>query len=117
MEEAKKISYADPRIKQTMQDCFPDYRGRTVRVSNHIPSSLNSWWDGGSRDYYVFYQPSTRKTFQVHSNHPFFEANQPRQLNEQALPENVILVRHSISCGKDIGITIHIKPDQTKLLE
>ena len=115
MEEAKKISYADPRIKQTIQDCFPAYKGRKVRVSNYIPTSLDSWWDGGSRDYYVFYQPSTRKTFSVHSNHPFFESTQPRNLNE--LPEDVLLVRHSIFCGKDIGITIHIKPDQTKLLE
>jgi hypothetical protein len=46
-----------------------------------------------------------------------FEANQPRELNQESMPEDVLLVEHSICCGKDIGITIHIKPDQTKLLE
>jgi hypothetical protein len=117
METTKKISYSDPRVKQVVQDCFPDYKGRKFRISNYIPSSLDSYWNEGSRNYFVFYQPSTRKAFQVHSNHPFYEANQPRQLNEQSLPEDVILVERSIFYGKEIGITLHIKPDQTKLLE
>lgn len=115
--ETKKISYADPRVKQIIQDCFPSYRGRKVKVDNYIPQNLNSWWDGGSRDYYVFYQPSTRKVFQVHSNHPFFESNQPRNLNCETFPEDVILVEHSIFCGKDVGIHIHVKESQMKLLE
>jgi len=115
--EDKKISYADPKVKRIIQDCFPDYRGHKVRVTNYIPLNLNSWWDGGSRTYYTFYQPSTHKTFQVHSNHPFFEANQPRVLNQESIPEDVLLISHHIFCGKDCGIEIHIKPDQTKLLE
>jgi len=113
----KKISYADPRVKRIIQDCYPTYRGRKVRLSEHIPSQLDSWWDGGSRDYYVFYQPTTRKVFPVHSNHPVFEANQPRNLNQESIPEDVLLVEHSIFCGKDVGITIHVKSDQIKLLE
>jgi len=112
----QKISYADHRVKQIIQDCFPNYKGRKIRLSDHIPSQLNSWWDEGSRTYYTFYQPSTRKVFQVHSNHPLFEANQPRELHEEAIPEDVLLISHHIFCGKDAGIIIHVKPDQTKLL-
>jgi hypothetical protein len=112
-----RISYADKRVKQIIQDCFPNYRGRKVRLTNHIPTNLNSWWDGGSRTYYAFYQPSSRKVFQVHSNHPFFEANQPRDLNQESIPDDVLLISHHIFCGKDCGIEIHIKPNQTNLLE
>ena len=117
MEETKKISYADPRIKEIINACFPDYRGRKVRVTNYIPSRLDSWWDGGSRDYFVFYQPQTRKVFHVHSNHPIFEPNQPKTVNPEAIPEDVLLVKHTIFCGRDIGITIHVKQEQMKLLE
>ncbi len=111
-----RISYADPRVKRVIQDCFPAYRGRKVRLSTYIPKQIDSYWDGGSRDYFCWYQPTTRKIFHVHSNHPFFEANQPRVINEETIPEDVLLVEHSIFCGKDVGITIHVKPDQTKLL-
>lgn len=111
-----KISYADPKIKRIIQDCYPAYRGRKVRLSNYIPSQLHSYWDEGSRDYYCFYQPSTRKVFHVHSNHPFYEANQPRELNQESMPEDVLLIRHTISRGKDIGITIHIPESKQNLL-
>ena len=113
----QKISYADRRVKQIINACFPDYRGRKVSITNHIPSNLDSWWDGDTRTYYAFYQPSTCKVFQVHSNHPFFEPNQPTKLNEEVMPKDVLLISHTFFCGKDIGIRIHVKPDQTKLLE
>ncbi len=111
-----KISYADPRVKRIVNDCYPTYRGRKVRVSIGIPKNVDSYWDGGSKDSYTFYQPSTRKTFHVHTNHPFFEANQPRTINAETVPEDVLLIEHSIFCGKDIGITIHIPENRMELL-
>ena len=111
-----KISYADQRVKQIIHDCFPEYKGRKIRLTDHMPSNISSWWDGGTRTYFVFYQPSTRKTFQVHSNHPYFEASQPSSFNPDLLQDDVLLISHTIFCGKDIGITIHVKPNQLKLL-
>ena len=112
-----KISYADKRVKQIITDCYPTYKGRKVRLSTYMPKQIDSYWDEGSRDYFVWYQPTTRKSFPVHSNHPGFERNQPRNINPELIPEDVMLVEHSIFCGKDVGITIHINPEQKNLLE
>jgi len=85
------------------------YSGRTFKISSRIPSRLNSYWDGGSRDYYYFYQPATGKIMPVGSNHPAFEANQPRELKR--LPDDLILIEHSIFCGKDAGLTFYVNPE------
>lgn len=85
------------------------YSGRTFKISSRIPSRLDSYWDGGSRDYYYFYQPSTGKIMPVGSNHPVFEANQSRELKR--LPEDLILIEHSIFCGKDAGLTFYVNPE------
>ena len=51
------------------------YSGRKFKISSSIPSRLDSYWDGGSRDYFYFYQPATGEILQVGSNHPVFEAS------------------------------------------
>ena len=66
------------------------YSGRKFKISSSIPSRLDSFWDGGSRDYYYFYQPATGEILPVGSNHPEFEADQPRELKR--LPEGLILI-------------------------
>lgn len=104
-----KLNLSNPEVKKVIKATFPNYRGRKVFFSTDIPNyELRSYWDGGSRDYYVFFQPATGKTWNLGSNHPFFEANKPAPLAE-AMPENVCLVRHTIFCGKDCGITIYAK--------
>ena len=85
------------------------YSGRTFKISSRIPSRLDSYWDGGSRDYFYFYQPATGEILPVGSNHPVFEADQPRVLKR--LPEDLILIEHSIFCGKDTGLTFYVNPE------
>lgn len=112
----------DAFLLKVLLATFPGYKGRKFKLSTRIPSRLDSYWDGGSRDYYAFYCVPTNKTHSVHSNHPFFEQGQPRDL-PGGLPQGMILVRHSIFCGKDMGITFHANeqdlapliPEQTDL--
>jgi len=102
----EKASIVNPLVKKIITATFPNYRGRKITISTDIPNyELRSYWDGGSRDYFVFYQPDTGKTWNLGSNHPFFEKDKPAPLAE-AMPASVCLVRHSIFCGKDCGITI-----------
>jgi len=83
-----------------------NYSGRKIKLSmDYIPSNLNSYWDSGSRDYFYFYQLSSGKMLGVESNHPMFEPNKPRELKD--LPHDIILIEHSIFCGKDMGLTIY----------
>jgi len=97
------------KIDSTMQSiiaaCFPDYKGKKVKISTMVPNRISSYWDGGSRTYYAFYSLVNGMTFEVESNHPIFEAGKPNHLEK--LPERVLLVAHSIFCGKDMGITIY----------
>lgn len=109
------LSHIDPLTKRIISTCYPKYTGRKVRISTNIPERLDSYWDEGSIRYYSFYQLSTGKCQDVHSNHPFFEKNQPSVL--KSLPRDIIIVMHQIFCGKDMGITIYAnQEDLTPLL-
>jgi len=109
------ISKTDPLIREIIRKTFPDYRGNKISISTDIPSRLDSYWDGGSRDYYAFCSLDEKKVLPVSSNHPLYEAKNPRVLKR--LPERLILVRRSFFCGKDSGITIFANAsDMTKFL-
>lgn len=99
------IEKPDATVRKIVNATFPSYKGRKFKLSTDIPSRLNSYWNGGSRDYFSFYELSTGKVLDVGSNHPFFEAGKPRDLEE--LPPGIVIVKHSIFCGKDMGITIY----------
>jgi hypothetical protein len=99
------IDKPDETIRKIVNSTFPSYRGKKFKLSTDVPSRLDSYWDEGSRDYFSFYELSTSKVLDVGSNHPFFEAGKPRDL--ESLPPGVVIVKHSIFCGKDMGITIY----------
>lgn len=94
-------------IKHIANATFPEYKGRKyfVQPAEKAPRELRSYWDEGSRTYYAFYNLDTNQVLPVHSNHPFFEPNQPSRLS--GLPEHVVLVSRSISCGRECGITFY----------
>ncbi len=104
-------STMDTQFKTIARKCFPSYSGRKFKVAFYKPSSLASYWDGGSRDYYVLYDLDTGKTLPVPSNHPAFERQAARASEAacQAVHErpNVLVVGNSIFCGKDSGITFY----------
>jgi len=102
------VDKPDQTIKDIVGACYPNYRGKSFKLSTSIPSRLESYWDEGSRTYYCFYHLDQKKSFSIGSNHPLFEASKPRDLDK--LPDRVVIVAHSISCGKDTGITIYANP-------
>jgi hypothetical protein len=78
-------------VKRIVAACYPEYRGRKFRVSDEVPETLDSYWDGGSRDSYVFYQIGTGRAIAVHSNHPFFEADRTGGSNGKGETEILVL--------------------------
>lgn len=102
------IERPDDLLTKIISSCFPDYKGKTIKLSDNPPKDLDSYWVDGSKNSFVFYDLSTGKLFDVKSNHPMFEANNPRHLDK--LPENIALVKHCIFCGKDLGITVYLHP-------
>ena len=89
------IEKPDIFMKKMIKACYPGYNGRTIKVSTDVPTDLRSYWSGGSKDDFVFYELSTGKTLGVHSNHPV----------------GLVIVKHTIFQGKDLGITIYGNPE------
>lgn len=92
-------------VKNLVKACYPEYKGRKFFIDTRIPNKLDSFWDSGSKDYFVFADSRTGKVLQVHSNHPAFEPNQPNTLNH--LPAGMLLVKRSVFMGRECGITIY----------
>lgn len=108
-------------IREITRRTFPDYTGNRFEVEvqePHVPLTFSkTYWEGGSRTEYVLLNLITGKTFSIHSGHPFFEPeyaafNQAQHI----LPENIVCVKHTIFCGKDLGITILAHPNNMNKL-
>lgn len=109
------VDKPDAFMKKIVAKTF-SYTGKKIKVSNRIPRDLRSYWDGGSKTSFCFYNLATGETQLVGSNHPFFEADKPSRLEK--LPEGFLLVSHDIFCGKDMGITIYAnESDTAKMIE
>ena len=103
----KLVGTALKSVKHIIGATFPDYKGRKffLQPSTQAPKELRSYWDEGSRSFYAFYNLDTKEVLQVHSNHPWFEKDQPSTLRE--LPVHIVLVSYVISCGRECGVTLY----------
>lgn len=109
------IDKPDETIQSIIEAAYPGYRGKKLSLCMNVPTELNSYWDGGSRDYYVFVNLDTMKAIKLPSNHPFYERGVSNQL--ATLPSRIVLVKHCIFCGKDMGLTIYANQgDLSKML-
>lgn len=97
-----------PEVVKIANAAFPDYSGRKFKVQAFAgPMRLDSFWDGGSREYHVVLNLATLQTVPIQENGtPFANGGQIMRLSE--LPLNCAVVTHSIFCGKDMGITIAV---------
>jgi len=81
------------------------YRGRNIKLVPFSPMSLNSYWDGGSRNYFYFVNLNTFQVNQVPQNGtPFDRAN----LKADTLPDGNAIVEVSIFRGKTVSCRIYI---------
>lgn len=105
-----KIYTNHPDVKKIALAAYPDYSGKkfSVQVSNH-PIDVRSYWDGGSRDYFVFLRLDNMKTWEM----PQQSMNDVKVegADRVSLVPGMVCVEHTYFCGKDIGITIHVHPD------
>jgi hypothetical protein len=97
---------------------FPEYRGRKIKLAAVEKTSLHDLnWSGGSRSVYRscttdgLYIGSSAKANAVA---PWVNAAEGQTV---PIPQGAVLVRHSMFCGKDTGLTIYVNPaDMPKLL-
>lgn len=104
----------DSTVKRIALAAFPNYRGRKFRVEPFHPMSLASYWSEGSRDYFTLIHLETLRQLPIPQNGTPFD---PGTIDASNLPENAVLACHSIFCGKDVGITLYLRPENmAKLL-
>ena len=119
---------SNPDVKRLIQAAFPSYKKQRAFVSafSEYGVGINSYWDGGSRDYFVIVDLATmtQRPLPTHT-HPFFEvtarglANQENQvvtvdhvgnITLKILPEGFALVRSGIFCGKPGTAHVYLNP-------
>lgn len=99
----------DRSIEDLAKIAYPSYNGRKFQVETFKgPKSLNSYWDGGSRTWFVFVNLATMAIYSIEQNGTMFDG---KNFTLSELPFNVALVEHSHFCGKDMGIRIYFHPD------
>lgn len=91
---------------------FPGYRGRTYRLTGPAETvcATDTYWDGGSRAQYVFVRVADRACLAL----PDFISGGFLPSSSRALdafaripvPTGYAVVRHSIFCGRDVGLTL-----------
>lgn len=113
------VKVARKDVEAIVRATFPDYRGRKFKVAATESATLHDLnWSGGSRSQY--------RSCTV-TGHPIGSADRFNRLapwDHQAegarvpVPPGAVLVRHSMICGKDTGLTIYVNPaDMPRLIE
>lgn len=103
-----KVSKSDPAFRRIIVACYPTWKGRKVCVKAATTYRMANYWGGGSRDYAVAYD---LKTGDVSA--PSVVTTNPMRGQAHAvveIPEGMLIVEHSIFCGKDAGVTIYVNP-------
>src|ERR1700730_5486867 len=109
MTDAIQVFINDHLIRRILKATYPDYRGRKIRiVPQRYPLNFKSYWEGGSRDYFAFVRLDTMQSAAMPAQSAFDK--DIRGAESVTLPPGVICVEHSIFCGRDIGIRIHVNP-------
>jgi hypothetical protein len=120
-----------PEVKRVILAAFPTYKKHDCFITPFYESGVrvNSFWDGGSKSYFVLVHLTTLEHKALPSqSHPYFDLHNttgetPDILFENGcatlkrLPAGIALVEGGIFCGKTATAHIYLNPDNfAKLL-
>lgn len=110
------IDRPDDFLRRIAFATFPDYTGRKLKLSvSDAPVNCASYWEGGSRSYFRFLNLSTLAVSDEVPAQSAFDTP-VRGLDSVQLPPGFACIEHSIFCGKDTGLTVHIRPENAARL-
>ena len=110
--DAIKVRRAE--VEAVVDAAFPGYRGRKFKVQPAGSVTLgDTFWDGGSKSTYVAVRLSDGKASAANVGLPWSGA----EGKSFPLPAGIVVVEHSIFCGKDCGLRIYVNPaDMPRML-
>jgi hypothetical protein len=106
----------DPESELLRRLTFPGYSGRKFQVElTETITFSGTQWAGGSKTDYRIVQLDGMKVVGI-PEAPFLQRS-PLHEGQYPLPPGYVVVRHHISCGKDLGLTFAVNPRESfKLL-
>jgi len=111
MKTAMKLKKSD--VKEMLALTFPDYTGRKFSlVLTHTVTFFDMNWGGGSRNVYKCVN-TAQQTAQVPAPAPWVN---PLEGMTVELPLDTLVAEHSVFCGKDLGITFYMRPENAPAL-
>jgi len=91
-------------LKDLAKKAFPNYKGRKFYFKTEPQSTsfnLTSYWDEGSREYYVMYQNSEFSPVPQNGT-PYDKA----EYRDSVLPIDTIIFNRTVFQGRECGITV-----------
>jgi hypothetical protein len=96
------------QVARIVRATFPEYGGRTFKVNfTETVTFFNLNWGGGTRNQYKAVS-CDGKTLSLGAEYGPW--NNPVEGMTVRIPQNVLIVEHSIFCGQDRGIRIYSHP-------
>ena len=103
----QSISITRKQALPILTRSFPEYTGRKIKIEFTETVILNAtYWDGGTRSSYaaVLADGSHKRL------RSFAPWDNPAEGKKITLSVDVLIIEHSIFCGKDCGIRIYAHP-------
>lgn len=98
-----------PDVARLCLAAFPSYTGRKFKVCEFRgPMRLDSNWSGGSRNFWAILELATLKSAPIAENGTPWH---PEIARAETLPPGFAVVEHTVFCGKDLGLTLHVGED------
>jgi GNAT superfamily N-acetyltransferase len=105
----------DPLFASLVSAAFPSYRGKMFKLRTMTPGAdgicrenLAGSWSGGSRDTYAIVRLADRAHVAIPAQSAF---DAPiAGVTAAPIPPGCVVVKHTIFCGKDLGITVLVAP-------
>lgn len=99
----------DPEVITIARKVYPDYSGKKFQVEVRETINVRSYWEGGSRSFFRFIKLADPTQC---INVPAQSAFDTPIIDGDKVPlvPGLACVEHSIFCGKDYGLTIHVHP-------
>lgn len=93
------------RTKEIAKAAFPEYRGRTFREDfSGSVTFYDTNWGGGTRNKYVAVRLSD---MEIATSKNYAPWTNPVEGKSISIPGDFAIVKHSIFCGHDMGLTVH----------
>ena len=90
---------------------FPDYTGRKFRViASKLVTIMDLNWSGGSRSQYAGCTLDGMPTGNLAAWNQVAPWRNAAEGSQVEIPRGACVVKHSISCGKDVGLTFYVHP-------